>query len=256
MAKPIAVLDAGHGGKDSGTCAFGRKEKDDNLDIVKSIGSKLKPYVTVKYTRTTDVYESPTAKANKADALNADLFISCHRNCSDDSSGNGYETLVYANNGDKKEFADFVNEEMEKIGFKNRGTKIRTDLAVLRKPSMPCVLPEIGFVSSQRDNTIFEDRFELISDAITIGALLAAGTIRGTKGIKKTCAYNKTVTVKKDCPVRSGRAQSKKKIATIKKGDEIKVWYILKNSVGNMWGSVVLGNGKVGFIYMGNCKVS
>ena len=251
--KPIILNDAGHGGKDPGACALGRKEKNDTLDITLSIGGKLKPYAKVKYTRTTDVYDSPTEKANMADNCKADFAIFNHRNSSDESAANGYETLAYSNDGDKKVFADFVNEEMEIIGFRNRGTKIRKDLAVLKKPGMPCVLPEIGFISSKKDNALFEDRFELISDAIAIGALLATDVITGAKGIKKTCAYHKTVVTKKKCPVRTGRAQSKKAFATLPKGREIKVWYIIKNRAGNMWGSVIV-NGRVGFIYMDNCK--
>lgn len=255
MAKPIICLDAGHGGKDPGACNLGRKEKDDVLDITLSIGSKLKPYSKVKYTRTTDRYDSPVQKANMADCYNADFAIFNHRNSAEDSKANGYETLVYSNAGSKKVFADFVNDEMENIGFRRRGTKIRTDLAVLRIPGMPCVLPEIGFISNRKDNALFEDRFELISDAIALGSLLSTNVITGAKGIKKTCAYNAYVVTKKRCPVRTGRAQAKKAFTTLPKGTEIKVWYILKNSAGNMWGSVIV-NGRVGFIYMDNCKTA
>ena len=58
------VLDAGHGGSDFGATFEGRREKDDNLALTLAVGEILAENgVNVLFTRTTDIYETPTAKA-------------------------------------------------------------------------------------------------------------------------------------------------------------------------------------------------
>ena len=57
------VLDAGHGGFDNGASYMGRAEKDDVLRLTLAVGAKLKEAgYHVYYTRTTDIYNSPTEK--------------------------------------------------------------------------------------------------------------------------------------------------------------------------------------------------
>ena len=89
------VIDAGHGGHDSGTLgAGGIEEKDVVLDVALRLGKMLheKLGAEIIYTRADDTFiplETRTAIANKAQA---DLFISIHANSSTDSSARGVET--------------------------------------------------------------------------------------------------------------------------------------------------------------------
>ena len=89
------VIDAGHGGHDSGTLgADGIEEKDVVLDVALRLGKLLKDKLGVEviYTRSDDTFiplETRTAIANKAQA---DLFISIHANSSSDVSARGVET--------------------------------------------------------------------------------------------------------------------------------------------------------------------
>lgn len=179
MAK--ICLDAGHGGKDSGAVGHGRKEKDDVLKLTLEVGAILKKRGhTVYYTRKTDIYESPSKKASDGNASGASFFASFHRNSADETAS-GYETLVYANSGKAKKCADYANSAMAKIGFRNRGTKIRTDLAVLRKTTMPAVLFEVGFISNKNDNAIFDEHFDQIADAFADAIETAVGALKKTE---------------------------------------------------------------------------
>jgi N-acetylmuramoyl-L-alanine amidase len=89
------VIDAGHGGHDSGTLGYGGiEEKDVVLDVALRLGKLLKDKLGVEviYTRSDDTFiplETRTAIANKAQA---DLFISIHANSSSDDSARGVET--------------------------------------------------------------------------------------------------------------------------------------------------------------------
>jgi N-acetylmuramoyl-L-alanine amidase len=89
------VVDAGHGGHDTGTIGpNGLLEKDLVLDVALRLGRLLQGRMNadVIYTRPDDTFiplETRTAVANQAQA---DLFISIHANSSNDPSARGVET--------------------------------------------------------------------------------------------------------------------------------------------------------------------
>jgi len=93
------VIDAGHGGHDSGTLGVGGiEEKDVVLDVALRLGKLLHDRLgaEIVYTRADDTFiplETRTAIANKAQA---DLFISIHANSSQDESARGVE-VYYLN---------------------------------------------------------------------------------------------------------------------------------------------------------------
>ena len=95
---PVSImLDAGHGGRDSGAVYNGRQEKDDVLKLVLAIGEILQNSgIDVEYTRTTDIYETPFQKATEANEAGVDFFISIHRNSSPLANQYmGVESLIY-----------------------------------------------------------------------------------------------------------------------------------------------------------------
>jgi N-acetylmuramoyl-L-alanine amidase len=89
------VIDAGHGGHDTGTIGVdGIQEKDVVLDVALRVGQLLHDRLgsEIIYTRSDDTFiplETRTAIANKAQA---DLFLSIHANSSPDASARGVET--------------------------------------------------------------------------------------------------------------------------------------------------------------------
>ena len=173
MADYRIALDAGHGGSDPGAVYKGRQEKDDTLDLTLAVGDILKKNgIDVYYTRTTDEYETPFKKATDANNSGADLFVSIHRNSSENPNQySGIETLVYSDTGLKAEVARNINNQLEDAGFKNLGVDERKNLVVLKRTKMPAVLVEVGLINNDKDNYLFDEEFDSIAQAIADGIL-------------------------------------------------------------------------------------
>ena len=113
------VIDAGHGGHDTGTIGpNGLLEKDVVLDVAKRLGRLLETRLgaEVIYTRQDDTFiplETRTAIANRE---RADLFISVHANSSRDSDARGVETyyLNFTSSPEALEVAARENAVSEK----------------------------------------------------------------------------------------------------------------------------------------------
>ncbi len=167
------ILDAGHGGSDFGAMYMGRMEKNDTLRLTLAIGEILENAgINVQYTRTEDIYESPTQKAREGNASGADYFISIHRNSSPyDNQYTGVESLVYNRYSAAGTMAENINRQLTQIGFINQGVNERKNLAVLRRTNMPAVLVEVGFINTDRDNILFDSRFYETAQAIADGIL-------------------------------------------------------------------------------------
>lgn len=92
------VIDAGHGGHDSGAPGAISKEKDINLKVALAFGKMVERNcqdVKVIYTRTTDVFIPLSERANIANRNKADLFISVHTNALDGGKiSRGFETYT------------------------------------------------------------------------------------------------------------------------------------------------------------------
>ena len=173
----LIVLDAGHGGPNPGAVYQGRQEKDDVLALTLAIGQILEDSgVDVYYTRTTDVYESPYQKAVEGNATGADYFVSIHRNSSPyPNQYTGVETLVYNRYGQAARMAANINYQLEQVGFVNQGVNERPNLVVLNSTQMPAVLVEVGFINTDADNVLFDERFDRIAGAIADGILQTIG---------------------------------------------------------------------------------
>lgn len=76
------VIDAGHGGYDSGAVGNGLVEKNLTLQIARRVRDILTVNypITIKMTRDSDVFISLSERANIANAFSADYFISFHIN--------------------------------------------------------------------------------------------------------------------------------------------------------------------------------
>ena len=130
------VVDAGHGGSDSGAVGpTGVKEKDVTFAVAKKVQNLLTKSgarVIMTRTRDVDVY-APNATDRqelqaRCDVANRDsrvsLFLSIHCNAFSSPAAHGMETYYCAGSAKGQEFASLLNEELAKAGgLFNRGVK-------------------------------------------------------------------------------------------------------------------------------------
>jgi N-acetylmuramoyl-L-alanine amidase len=99
------VIDAGHGGKDTGTIGpNGLMEKELVLDVALRLGRLITEKLgsEVVYTRSSDTFIPLEDRTKIANDQRADLFISVHANASAESSATGVETYYFNLTSDKK----------------------------------------------------------------------------------------------------------------------------------------------------------
>lgn len=146
--KGLVVIDAGHGGKDAGAMRDGIKEKELNLaqafrlkQILENAG------VTVRMTRSTDLFLALPEITSITNRIKPDLFVSIHQNSSTSDKPRGMETYFYT--AQSRLLADLVHQERVKThGTKspNNGVK-RAMFYVIHHTEVPAILCEIGYLS-------------------------------------------------------------------------------------------------------------
>lgn len=98
FAKPFTVvIDAGHGGHDSGAVGKIIKEKNVNLAVALLVGKMIEenyPDIKVVYTRKTDRFLPLQERADIVNGNNADVFICIHANANNSSAAYGTETYT------------------------------------------------------------------------------------------------------------------------------------------------------------------
>lgn len=104
--KYTIVLDAGHGGKDSGNIGNGYRESKVALRVALDVGKELLTArdVNVLYTRKKDVFVELHNRAKIANTKKADLFVSIHCDAFHKTEPNGAGTFVLGLNGNKENF--------------------------------------------------------------------------------------------------------------------------------------------------------
>ena len=90
------TLDAGHGAHDFGAVYKGHVEKKIALAVVLKVGKILEeqPNFEVNYTRKTDVFIGLVERANIANKVDANIFVSIHCNANKNTAADGTETYV------------------------------------------------------------------------------------------------------------------------------------------------------------------
>ncbi len=158
--------DLGHGGHDSGATNKGILEKDLNLQIGKKLNNKLTEagYETV-ITRDDDYYVKLFKRAQIANRVLTDIFISIHCNACNNPAVQGTEVLHYPNSKNGIKLARFVYDELiDRLDRAHRGLKPRDDLVVLNSTLMPAILVEVAFLSNPTEYNLLQDEgFQILT---------------------------------------------------------------------------------------------
>lgn len=153
----VIVIDAGHGGTDSGSVKNGIKEKDINLKIAIKLQKTLeKKGYKVVMTRSDDIAISLRQRAKLANQTKGDLFISIHQNSFKDSSVHGIEVFYHPQKETPdEELANCLQEALvQETGAKNRYTRSATNLVVIRESKMPACLIESAYISNEHERQL------------------------------------------------------------------------------------------------------
>lgn len=166
----LIVIDAGHGGKDSGALSTDKKsmEKTIALQAAQKLEVALneKGYKTFM-SRSDDTFVDIYKRARTSNSINATLFISLH--CNSTPSNNrenidGVEVLyaprerVKRKNEDQSKFAKLLlNNILAETNANSRGIKSRPDLVVLNSTDATAALIEMGFMTNSKELANLED---------------------------------------------------------------------------------------------------
>jgi len=205
-ARPVIILDAGHGGIDPGglshhdSVELNVKEKDLTLKMSELLYQKLdKERFNVIRIRKNDTDWHRHERTKYVAPANPDLLVSLHTNWDRDTNVNGFEfaysgrILNYVDSNKNKPLGDTINiknpfaEKLTKYcqtlsyntkrafpGMRNRGIKERKDrIWMLYGVHYPSLLVEFGFVTGKHDIFLYQKN----SDSLNIFAGVLAKSI-------------------------------------------------------------------------------
>jgi N-acetylmuramoyl-L-alanine amidase len=164
------VLDAGHGGSDSGAvnAEYGLREEDQTLDVANKLKKLLEDDgCTVYMTRTDDRNLTNTQRANKANSFKTNypgeyVLVSIHMNGSPDPSTD-YTTTLFGKWRKDKELANAVFGSLSTLPAANGTGTIATRTpysfasGVLLKSNMPAIIAETVFITNNGEGELLSD---------------------------------------------------------------------------------------------------
>lgn len=177
------LLICGHGEGDPGAVGCGYKEADVVREIAPKLKSALSNYAEVEVFDTSKNMYKYLKSGKTFDFKKYDYVVELHLNaCVNDTKGNGKTTgteiLVHSlEKGISVE--ESILSNIEKLGFRNRGVKRRTDLLVMntckKKQGVSHALIEVCFIDDLDDMKLYQAKKDEVVNAI------AQGIIKGFK---------------------------------------------------------------------------
>lgn len=185
------IVDAGHGGIDSGTTNKDQTilEKDINLKIAIKVKELMEASGAVVILTRNDDTSLYTEDGNKTirqkynenlknrkkiiQESSADMFVSIHLNAFPQSKYYGAQTFYPEGKEEDKKLAKSIQDELKRVVDKtnNRVIKPRNDLYLLKDNGIPSTLIECGFLSNDKESKLLNDEKyqEEIAWAIYVG---------------------------------------------------------------------------------------
>ena len=182
------VIDAGHGGFDSGKVGVdGTLEKDVNLSIAKKLEKLLQAAdINVVMTRTDDagLYEESSDNKKRQDMANralrmneanAHCIVSIHQNSYPEESIDGAQVFYYTGSDTGKTLATLIQQELvnDVDPTNHRVEKSNDSYYLLKNASAPIVIVECGFLSNWAESKkLVDDTYQQkLAWAIHMGIL-------------------------------------------------------------------------------------
>lgn len=172
--KICVVIDPGHGGNDVGAVNGGRYEKDDNLRLALKVKECLEEKgIDVILTRSDDTFISLENRCKIANSHSADLYVSLHRN-SAKPDAQGVEIWIGSENSYRaRSLAKYMLDGLSEAGIsQNRGVRVgyisgeNKDYYVNKNTDMPSCLVELGFITNNKDNELYDKNIDVYAQVI------------------------------------------------------------------------------------------
>jgi len=175
------VLDAGHGGKDTGAIGCnGFYEKGVNLKIAKKAAYLLRQKgIEVIMVRNDDTFVELNRRADIANRNRPDLFVSIHSDSGLNRSMHGF-TIYAARAASQNSLksAAIIEKAMRRTGLTSNGVR-KANYRVLVRTRCPAVLIEMGYLSNYREAALLVDeRFQN-----QVARVIANGIYKAVKNI-------------------------------------------------------------------------
>ncbi|MFD2256437.1 N-acetylmuramoyl-L-alanine amidase [Luteolibacter algae] len=145
------IIDAGHGGHDSGAVSrhTGQKEKDLTLDLAKRLRSELGSSFRTVMMRDNDRFVDLDDRVAFANRYPDAILVSLHFNAGP-SHLSGPETYYWR--VDSHGLAVRCHKAMKSLASDSRSRKmVRRRLRLTRNPGIPCLLLEGGYLSNAQE---------------------------------------------------------------------------------------------------------
>ncbi|MES2805957.1 MAG: N-acetylmuramoyl-L-alanine amidase [Bacteroidota bacterium] len=166
------VIDAGHGGSDSGATSSSSTEKQ----IVEQITNKIKflnknENISVHVTRIGDEFLSLSDRSAIINKIKPDLVLSLHVNKSSNVAKSGMEFYI-ANESIVAERSNEIAVELRNKFIQKNNLKAseikKAPFYILKKSEVPAVLVELGYMSNLADREYLTNDLEQNKIATTI----------------------------------------------------------------------------------------
>lgn len=201
--KPYTVvIDAGHGGFDSGKVGIdGTLEKDINLQIANRLKRILEAAdVKVLMVRTEDVglYDDNASNKKRQDMktratmmneAEADCIVSIHQNSYPEEAIDGAQVFYYTDSDQGKNLASLIQKELITCAdpSNHRTEKSNSSYYLLKESFSPIVIVECGFLSNREESKkLVDDAYQQkLAWAIHLGVLQYLNGVNANLHISK-----------------------------------------------------------------------
>ncbi len=147
------IIDAGHGGKDSGAVVNGVTEKSLAMDVAKRLRNELHGKFRVVFVRNGDYFVDLDSRVRATKPYGNAILVSIHLNHGSSHYLRGPETYYFR--VDSHSLAKRLHRSMVSVSPKtsSRGL-VRRRLRLTRNPEIPSVLLELGYLSNSSDRAL------------------------------------------------------------------------------------------------------